>query len=274
MSKSLEIGIDGAHAVIDYHISGADLWSFITERFTLVTYANSGYAIRGRQRHPDYNWMLLKGLAAEPMVGGPAASDSYDDNTMPKEMRVRATYEGPSIGIQFPNAPGYQSGTILEWATEDSCEMITLQNEKLKWESDGTALSDYADVGRLIVTRTHTLTWSNVRYPPWAAIARCRGTVNRYTFCGADPETLLFVSDTSSRTYDQDGASLWSLGYTFIEKSIRQIIDDEVYIYGHNHDFRGDSDDGATPRQWDKPIDEQGRTKFSASDFKPLFFFE
>ena len=265
MSKSLEIGIDGAHAVIDYHISGADLWSFITERFTLVTYANSGYEIRGRQRHPDYNWMLLKGLAAEPMVGGPAASDSYDDNTMPKEMRVRATYEGPSIGIQFPNAPGYQSGTILEWATEDSCEMITLQNEKLKWESDGTALSDYADVGRLIVTRTHTLTWSNVRYPPWAAIARCRGTVNRYTFCGADPETLLFVSDTSSRTYDQDGASLWSLGYTFIEKSIRQIIDDEVYIYGHNHDFRGDSDevyiyghnhdfrgysdDGATPRQ-------------------------
>lgn len=170
-------------------------------------------------------------------------------------------------------------GTYVTYDSSGTAEFLTVASRKLRWFDTGKEVSPDAHGAILIPTTRHTLTWHGVASPPWAVMQGLRGRVNSEAFAipvlgiNAYPETLLFEAYDTSVKSDAAGAARWDISYNLVERTIIQFLpDDSTQVYGWNHSFRDDPDDGIG---WVRTVargdDNVNRHPYRRGDLTALF---
>lgn len=120
----------------------------------------------------------------------------------------------------------------------------------------------------------HHLTWHRVVSPPYRAIRKSIGTLNKAEFLGANIDTLLFDGaslDTEFLIPEDlgDPKQTWALTYLFREKRI--IDGDGAFIGGWNYAYRSIP---AGEAGWHEVVDSAGSKVYGSTDFENLIKYE
>lgn len=202
----------------------------------------------------------------------------------------RSYLHGAKVTVDY-GAPFYQyggtndrklwpSGPDLLYRHEMSFsgEMLKLGVTGWKWSLDaGPVKAEDAQLGKLIPSAEHTLTWFQVPSPQRAAITEAVGTVNSVTFLDVPPQSLLFVgADAKPGSRPTGGKQVWTITMKFLERNFweaNSALNGEEAPVGWNEIFRTDSEDYAP--FWDTPYREgtggEEITIYRSSDFRDLF---
>lgn len=188
--------------------------------------------------YPDKLWMVAKSTDIEPFDPMSPSGLFQAPNYYPGGAKVTVNYETPEFDQSNPTndgPAGNDTVTFVTYKVSVGGEFLTYPSNSLRWDqpsdttlvdSPGAPLSPrYLSVGDdtqaavIIPLLEHTLTWTQVAFPPWRAIRTCLGKVNAYNFCGTPPETLLFMGCEASRDVTNQGIRCWNLEYKFAEKN-------------------------------------------------------
>jgi hypothetical protein len=139
----------------------------------------------------------------------------------------------PLATLSWPtgSVPGNQieNETFLTYRRTSGTEYAILKGGGgLRWEDDIQGLEPPKEAfptQRIPVT-DHILTWHRVLDPPWSAINRVKGTVNRDEWFGFPAQTILFDGEDSERQFYMFGGNdplmaSWRITYTFRERRIQ-----------------------------------------------------
>ena len=212
---------------------------------------------------PGAAWMVAKTADIEPWDPENPNGHGEFPNYYPGGARVTINYETPEYDQSNPQADGPEGNTeitFVSYKVSISGEFLTYPSSALRWDqpsdqslSDNpsnpiapkfTATGDDTMASVIIPMLEHTLTWPQVAFPPWTAIRSCIGKVNAYTFCGAPPETLLFLGCEASRDITSEGIRCWNIEYKFSEKNQNPL--NPLNPQGWNYFLRPDGQQAGT----------------------------
>jgi hypothetical protein len=182
---------------------------------------------------PGFPWLRCQSVDIAPFdPGNPRLSANGITSYYPTGALLTINY-APNEWDDNDDSPGSpENTTFVEHRTSYSGEFLTWPGQGVRWAvgTDGTAIegsgsgdkrygvNEDIKVGILIPIIEHETTWNFVRQPNWGAVRRCLGRVNKATYMGAYPETLLFLGASASRTFSTTGYPWWKLTYKFQEK--------------------------------------------------------
>lgn len=142
----------------------------------------------------------------------------FDVQPMTEELRSYANFAGADYGIQpaivtvkyAPNftlkpwpkdfaKPAHRLGTELRYQIQGSGQFLLTPTSGMRWEQgegepDPPPVTEDANASILIPFKRVQLQWDFVDDPPVVRLDDFMGTVNKETYLGCKPETLLFES--------------------------------------------------------------------------------
>ena len=244
----------------------------------------NGAAVGGQSQaqFPGQPALVAMRVRVEPFDKKPDDQGAFDDltadlnNYSNQFALVVVDYELLDSG-GHPKLPRVQQGIILSYRMDFGGEYLLLPGQSLQWQSDQTipVPADALPTLRIPIVEHH-ITWRRVLEPPWDAIRACAGAVNNDTFMGADAETVLFDGAKADREFTgldltQQAQFGWRVTYVFREKAIKVLdASDSETTYGWNHCYRDVPFPGSA---WDKLVNQNGNSLYTAVDFSPLFDF-
>jgi len=192
---------------------------------------------------PGFPWLRAQRMTIGPWDGEHPTGHGESMNTYPNGAKIVVDYEPntwpePDFG-DGPDGPDsdIKDITFLEQQITFGGEYLTWPNNGVRWDKDADGNATYGsggggggagdkqfkvfediNVGVVVPTIEHSMTWHYVRRPPWVGIRNCLGKVNSVRHMGCEPETLLFNGCTASRTYSTQGLPTWKLEYRLSEK--------------------------------------------------------
>ena len=208
---------------------------------------------------PGYPFVYLQKITVEPWdpenLSGTYPPYCPTGQRVTLEYGSRAWDEGPMSAYDTPGGqnPNDHSVSVTEnflsWSTSYGGSFVTVPNNAYSWLDAitlqqgnnqfavqgwlSTPAGQDVHLGILEGTQSFKLKYSAVYFPPWAAIRRCRGSVNADPFLGGVPGTLLFLGCTGSREIHWNGQRQWELEYSFEERYMG--LDRLGYAAGFNH---------------------------------------
>ncbi len=230
-----------------FKINWGDIKAAITEVFPSTRFGWLNSAAM-----PGYPWLRAQSLDIEPWdAENPAGTNDIINRYLGgAKMTVNYapnTFEEPEDSTDGEK-PGAEEIVFLDNEISVSGEYLTWPNQGVRWERNASAageidragcvaegaavlasgtpiarsnqVSEEIKVGIIIPLLEHSLTWNQVPRVPWAAIRSTMGRVNKLTWAGSPPGTLLFAGATASRQTTQFGAKAWKLTYKISEKNL------------------------------------------------------
>lgn len=191
---------------------------------------------------PGFQWLYVKTINVQQV------SDKLDSAAPPNPVSgwlLDVEYEseaynnvngGNNTGSDLPGAnvpgsggPGGQGGganndVMLSYEVDIGGNFLTFPTRALRWASDGKGLPPDVQFGIVEITMEHSITWHHVALPPWAAMRRCAGRVNRRPFLGAPTGCLLFGGANCSREFSTTGQRTWTMKMKFSERTPPAVI--------------------------------------------------
>lgn len=238
-SPRIVMNREGGNARRIVKIAWSDIGRAILEIFPGAAF---GYPYTASM--PGFPWLRAATMDIEPFDPDNPTGTGQIMNTYPTGAKVTVGYE--TLKWPDPNSSKFDNGpdngdlndvTFLEQRLTFGGEYLTWPNNGVKWAKDVNgnvpagsggagaggavpAVVVYQDVnvGVVIPTIEHELTWNYVAFPPWSAIRSCLGKVNGDVHMNCFPETLLFNGAVAERTYSILGAPTWKLTYRISEK--------------------------------------------------------
>lgn len=235
-----------------------------------------GYDPGGRSRaaYPDSPDAVAMRLRCEPLledlVPQVLAEVSEGLNRYRGLAKVTVDYE-LLLPADRPELVEVPSGTFLTYAQDFRNEAISLPTHSLLWQGAVSAPVPPDAQAKLQVTIIeHRLTWHRVVRPPWEAMRRSAGTINRDPFFGSPATTVLLAGVAAQREFIRLGPTkraelAWRIGYVFREKAVKTTGN---AVVGWNHSYR--SVPAASPG-WDVLADTDGNRLHVETDFSTLF---
>jgi len=209
---------------------------------------------------------------------------------------VRAEIAYATVQSEEQDSEDLPDGTYATYKMNWTGEFIELPGRHLRWEGTGEKVKDDAFATKLIPRTQHVVTWNRVTNPPWSAISKCRGRVNKTKFKipatkqTIGPQTLLFMGAEPEITFTTEDQSYWSLVYTFEEKSVTGLktpdgwyppSDDpmapppvETVYYGWNHIWNDATGEWTRARVWNGTDGDAADMMYDEEEFKDLFEFQ
>ena len=197
-----------------------------------------------------------------------------------------ATGSGGNVEEPVPGGePNPDPTSLLTHRWSIGGEFITIPSLGFEWKTDSTAVDRDIDMGILIPTIEHQVTWPRVINPPFTALRNTVGRVNSNEGSFSTglfiPETLLFLGAELQREVLSTGALAWEVSYRFSERRV-DAADEGVTGHpdygGWNHFYRSDDPfandapkvgfykiEGATTHT------NAGKTPYELVNFIPLF---
>jgi len=243
---------DGAKAVEKYLIRASDVDGFFAESLPAPTIIFGGFYVPPRRRMPGSGILVTQDIAFAPQsnVGKPGDPLGYDAGATAGT--YCDFYEATiNYATEFESADNEQDPadptTFLEHSVTVGGEFLsvpptnTYVSEGGIGDTEGakTANRDQtAPIVKTMPTIEHTLKWKLCLNPDWDKIISMLGRVNSVTheiFFDANPETVMFMGVSGSRSYVWNGASAqvqpWTLDFRFSHKEYQE----DGQTYGHNH---------------------------------------
>lgn len=245
-SPSFTMDREGGSARRVIKVAWADIGRAILEVFPGALF---GYPYSASV--PGFPWLRAQKMSIDPWNPEHMTGNGEDMNTYPAGAKITVDYapnkypDNEATG-QEDTPQGADSDiqdvTFLEQKINFGGEYLTWPNSGVKWEKDEQGNSSYGsagggvdkdgntvgdrrfqvfddiNVGVVIPTIEHTMTWNHVRFPPWVGIRSCIGKVNKDVHMNCQPETLLFNGCSAERTYSTQGSPNWKLEYRISEK--------------------------------------------------------
>lgn len=235
-SPSIVMDRDGGSARRTFKIAWADIGRAILEVFPGALF---GYPYTASI--PGFPWLRAQKMSIDPFDPNNPTGTGQRMNTYPGGAKVVVDYapnKWPDSDMKDgPDEGELQDITFLEQKVNFGGEYLTWPNNGVRWEKDTDGETTYStggggngvgekkfqviediNVGIVIPTIEHTMTWKFVAFPPWQGIRNCLGKVNSVAHMNCQPETLLFNGCTAERTYSTQGSPTWSLEYRISEK--------------------------------------------------------
>jgi hypothetical protein len=226
--------------------------------------------------YPGSAWLTVSRAKVKPFINAPRGLNEVP-NYFPGGARVDVDYAPPDRdqGGADKTGPGGGSGStgndqaLITHKISLGGEFITWKSKNLRWalpaDDDPAKLGDEKqyevtggiEAGVTSMTMEHTISWSQVLWPPWAAIRQCLGKTNAYPFAGALADTLLFLGAEAEREFTAKGLKAWKLDYKLSEKNNNAVNPAEPF--GWNHFVRPD---GKNAGQWQLLLKRPPMVKF------------
>jgi hypothetical protein len=188
--------------------------------------------------YPDNDQLVAMNVQIKPFdnavpgVAGALSTDEFTDikteiadydigDASSKKVRAHISI-GPGSSTNIEN------NTFLTYRRSSSVEYMLLKGGGgLRWEDDlDLEPPKEAFPTQRIPVTDHILTWHRVLDPPWEAINRVKGTVNKEEWFGFPAQTILFDKEDSERQFYMFGGldplmASWRITYTFRERRIQ-----------------------------------------------------
>lgn len=133
-------------------------------------------------------------------------------------------------------------------------ETIPSWDHSFTYQSDGSSVP--AELARYKNNITvMSLTFPKLPYIPMYWIKTLRNKLNKYTFLGCDPETVLFIGGRTSRHWNTDGTAVQSVELVFENRDYSWNLIPRI---------------GYGPGVWDYAVDSNGNMIYQLADFSPL----
>jgi hypothetical protein len=237
-SPSISMDRDGGSARRVVKVAWDDIGRAILEIFPGAAF---GYPYTASL--PGFPWLRAQKMQIDPWDGSHPTGTGQVMNTYPNGAKITVEYAPNKWPDQeFDDGPDQgelKDITFLEQRITFGGEYLTWPNNGVRWAdaAPGAGVSGSAgqyapgqegdknfqvfediNVGVVVPTIEHSMTWNFVRRPPWAGIRACLGKVNSAQHMNCVPETLLFNGCTAERTYSTAGSPTWKLEYRLSEK--------------------------------------------------------
>ncbi len=123
-----------------------------------------------------------------------------------------------------------KNSTFVSHKVSIGGEFLTVPSAGLQWGTFGdisltgavparqNSVDHNVQVGIVVPTIEHAITWHNVISPPWLGMRQCLGNTNAYSFAGCPPGTCLFLGGDCSREITASGPTTWTMNWKFSEK--------------------------------------------------------
>ena len=192
---------------------------------------------------PGFAWLRASRMSIDPFDPAAMFGTNQSINTYKSGAKVTIDYTPYKWPDQsFKDGPEGANSDIenvvfLEQKINFGGEYLTFPNTGVRWNMDGDGVNTFSpggggggagdkkfqvfeniNVGIIIPTIEHTMTWNYVSYPPWSGIRNCLGKVNNAVHMGCYAETLLFNGCSAERTYSTTGGPTWKIEYRISEK--------------------------------------------------------
>lgn len=214
--------------------------------------------------HPSYPIMRARSLSVVPFSGdneiptSPVSSD-LTLSSVNEYAYAKATINydyTPTSGEGDPQdpEPNPDPVTLLSHRWSIGGEYLKVPPTGFEWCDEGIVDPEQINVGILIPTIEHQISWPRVQYPPFSTIRSTIGKCNTTAISFATgvilPETLLFLGADLQRDILSTGALAWQVTYRFSERRVKAADDGcspagvtgDTTAGGWNHLYR--SDDG------------------------------
>lgn len=185
-------------------------------------------------------------------------------------LTVRYESVNPDTGLEDEDLPDAEDGTYLSYRQGISAEALTVPGTAMKWVSGNQPIMEVdTTLTKLIPLQEHYLTWHRVVKPPKETFRDIIGKINKATYLGAAPHTLMFAGATLDREYtfagefDRDKVG-YQITLTFKERRI-QAADNVV----HGWDFQWKTLPQAEAG-WTEIQNGDGSAVFEEADFTRL----
>ena len=194
--------------------------------------------------------------------------------------------------------PQLPDGTFGSYSSELGGEFITLPGRRLMWESgilapDPEARREFEldpdTHPAIVIPKTdHLMTWNNISDPPWTAMSKLRGMVNRAEFRMPmtrkyfAAETLMFFGGRERVEFKlgQTEVQRWQVEYHFMERAAHAVSGESGAVTtqpgeslssaaGWNHFWNPETN------MWERVVDiENFKPLYTLGDFTQLFSLE
>lgn len=292
-SPKYDFGIDSQSATRMGLIDGSNIQSLLDELFPL--FGQSPISL------PGFPYIKARRCRIVPFAdeNQPTNASSSDLllstlNTYDKWMaEIEYSYNPQNAeedSSQDPNNPDPVSLLNHRWSIGG--EFLSISPKSFQWEADSEPIEQDLDIGKLIPTIEHQITWPRVQYPPFSAIRNTIGRVNlnhtpklNFQTGAIDSETLLFLGADLQREILSSGTLGWEVTYRFSERVVdvdassgdSGVVSNSA-VGGWNHFYRSDDQFRTTTKKagfyriesrdtWLVP----GDPVFQLVDFLPLF---
>lgn len=277
-SPRVQISSQGTTATRVFRVAWADWQSFA--RLLVGTYRLIGLTPQfiAPIQFPGFPNLIVTDVQVEPFdarapdgnvpITLGALTNRYSAGGAKVTAVYRTLFDGQSDGrSDLPQVP---RGTYLTFTADLSAEYVTSPGRTWYWNVAGAdLLAEDMQPGRWLPAGSFQLAWQRVPLPPWEAIRRTRGKVNRATFLSSPPGTVLFQGARVAREFQfLPSGGLWRLEYHFAESL--KTLSDGVTQVGWNYFFRPKP---AAGEQWVELHDERGNPPYEDADFDALFQF-
>jgi len=238
---------------------------------------------------PGYSDLYVTNVECEPFNPVADHSPSFTDpevdvntyvgtESKPGKMLIEVRYRTLGKGVwatQFADLE-LPDDILVDYTVDSGGEFMTFESSDLEWETRWENPVKAPATKRISIT-THELTFYNVFYPPYTAIAQAKGKVNSTAWLGFQPETLLFEGATFRRSWagvdvDDGQAWQWQMTYTFVE---RYVYEGGVF-YGWNYSWCPETE--TSSGGWDRlrrynDTAEEYEYTYGTTSFASLFQF-
>ena len=184
--------------------------------------------------------------------------------------------------------------SLLKHRWSPGGEFLTVPSFGWEWSFDSKEIDRDLELGIMVPTIEHQITWPRVVSPPFSAIRSTIGRVNaspiNFKTGEIVEETLLFLGADLQREILSTGALAWEVSYRFSEKKVDAGdfgVASDSSSGGWNHFFRSDEEfSNATPKVGfyrvkgrteylgDGTYSGTARDPYTLKDFAPLFVEE
>jgi len=212
--------------------------------------------------HPSFPIMRARSLHVEPFSGNnekpisPSSSDlALSSVNAYASAKATIDYEySPSFSEEDPEDPQQNPDpvTLLSHRWSIGGEFLAIPPTGFEWCDGGEVDPEQINVGILIPTIEHQISWPRVQYPPFStirsSIGKCNTTAISFATGTILPETLLFLGADLQRDILSTGALAWQVTYRFSERRVKAADDScspagvtgDTAVGGWNHLYRAD----------------------------------
>lgn len=235
-SPTIKMNREGGGAQRTLLVAWGDIGRAILEVFPGAAF---GYPYTAS--FPGFPWLRAQEMNIEPWNPENPTGNGFHINTYPNGAKITVDYapnkfEEDDTG---PDEKEREKITFLEHKVSIGGEYLTWPNNGVRWEQAfGTSTGEVStsipsydpaddkkfqvfediNVGMVIPTIEHSITWHYVELPPWTGMRNCVGKVNAEKFGRVDPECMLFLGAEASRGYSNFGNVGWTVELRLSEK--------------------------------------------------------